>query len=100
MIENKANVFASEEYILLAWLSKNLTCSKKKATNRFSQIEIADELDCSPTTINKRMRMLQQAKCVELDGKKGYIITDKGKKIIKKMNEIEDIIGGKKNGNQ
>ena len=98
MVENSIKVFASEEYFLLFWLSENMTKSSKKMSVRFSQSEIAEELKCSPTTINKRMRLLQDADCIELDGKKGYIITDKGKKIIKKMNEIEDIIGGKKNG--
>ena len=98
MVENSIKVFASEEYFLLFWLSENMTKSSKKMSVRFSQSEIAEELKCSPTTINKRMRLLQDADCIELDGKKGYIITDKGKKIIKKMNEIKDIIGGKKNG--
>ena len=95
MFKNESNIFVSEEYLLLSWLFKHSTTSSKKVTNRFSQIEIADELQCSPTTINKRMRLLQQSKCVKLDGKKGYLITDKGKKIIKQMTEIEKIIGGK-----
>ena len=71
---NLIKVFASEEYLLLFWLSENLTKSKRKTSVRFSQTEIAEELNCSPTTINKRMRLLQNCKCIKLDGKKGYEI--------------------------
>lgn len=94
MIENSIRVFASEECLLLLWLSENMTKSRYKISNRFSQIEIAQELDCSPTTINKRMRMLQNANCIELDGKKGYTITDKGKNVIRLMRKIENLDGG------
>ena len=98
MVENSIKVFASEECLLLLWLSENLTKSRHKTSNRFSQIEIAQELDCSPTTINKRMRLLQDADCIELDGKKGYTITDKGKNVIKIMKKIESLDGGNQNG--
>ena len=94
MVENSIKVFASEECLLLLWLSENMTKSRYKISNRFSQIEIAQELDCSPTTINKRMRMLQNANCIELDGKKGYTITDKGKNVIRLMRKIENLDGG------
>ena len=98
MVENSIKVFASEECLLLLWLSENLTKSRHKTSNRFSQIEIAQELDCSPTTINKRIRVLQDSKCIELDGKKGYTITDKGKNVIKLMKKIESLDGGNQNG--
>ena len=94
MVENSIRVFASEECLLLLWLSENMTKSRYKTSNRFSQIEIAQELDCSPTTINKRIRMLQNANCIELDGKKGYTITDKGKNVIRLMRKIESLDGG------
>ena len=97
MVENSIKVFASEECLLLLWLSENLTKSRYKTSNRFSQIEIAQELDCSPTTINKRIRVLQDSKCIELDGKKGYTITDKGKSVIKIMKKIESLDGGNQN---
>ena len=70
MVENSIKVFASEECRLLLWLSENMTKSRYKISNRFSQIEIAKELDCSPTTINKRIRILQNSDCIKLDGKK------------------------------
>ena len=91
---NLINVFASEEYLLLFWLSENLTKSKRKTSVRFSQTEIAEELNCSPTTINKRMRLLQNCKCIKLDGKKGYEITNKGKSVIKIMKKLETVDGG------
>lgn len=94
MVENLIKVFASEECLLLLWLSDNMTKSRYKTSNRFSQIEIAQELDCSPTTINKRIRMLQNAKCIQLDGKKGYTITDKGRSVIRLMRKIESLDGG------
>ena len=94
MTDNLINVFASEEYLLLFWLSENLTKSKRKMSVRFSQSEIAEELNCSPTTINKRMRLLQNCKCIKLDGKKGYEITNKGKKVLKIMKKLETVDGG------
>ena len=94
MTDNLINVFASEEYLLLFWLSENLTKSKRKMSVRFSQTEIAEELNCSPTTINKRIRLLRNCKCIKLDGKKGYMITDKGKDVIKLMKKIESLEGG------
>ncbi len=99
MVKNSIKIFASAEYFLLFWLSENMTKSRKKVSVRFSQIEIAEELNCSPTTINKRMRLLQDANCIELDGKKGYTITNKGKDVIKIMRKLENLDGGKQNGN-
>lgn len=94
MTNNLINVFASEEYLLLFWISENLTKSKRKTSVRFSQIEIAEELNCSPTTINKRIRLLQNCKCIKLDGKKGYMLTDKGKSVLKIMKKLETVDGG------
>lgn len=94
MTNNLIKVFASEEYLLLFWLSENLTKSKRKTSVRFSQTEIAEELNCSPTTINKRMRLLQNCKCIKLDGKKGYEITNKGKSVLKIMKKLETVDGG------
>ncbi len=97
MFENSINVFASEEYLLLQWLSAH--CTKMKGTDvvKFSQKEIADECSCSPTTINKRMQILVDVKCIEPHQKRGiYIITSKGIEVLKQMKEIERIIGGNK----
>lgn len=98
MVDNSIKIFASPESLLLLWLSENMTKSRYKTSNRFSQAEIAQELDCSPTTINKRMRVLQDAACIKLDGKKGYTITDKGKNVIRIMKKIENLDGGNYDG--
>ncbi len=97
MVENSIKVFASEECQLLLWLWENMTKSRYKISNRFSQVDIAKEFDCSPTTVNKRIRVLQDVNCIKLDGKKGYIITEKGKNIIKIMKKIESLDGGNQN---
>lgn len=99
MVENSIKVFASEECLLLLWLSEHITKTKTKSVIKYSQNEIAEEFNCSPTTINKRIQTLKRAQCIKSNGKKGYIITVNGEKIIRKFKDIEDIVGGKKNGN-
>ena len=91
MVGDLIKVFASEESLLLMWLSENMTKGSYKTSNRYSQVEIAQELNCSPTTINKRIRALQDANCIALDGKKGYTITDRGKSIIDLMRKIVEL---------
>ena len=96
MTNNLINVFASEEYLLLAWLSEHPTKTKSASIIKFSQVEIAQELGCSPTTVNKRMQALQKAKCIQQQGKKGnYVITRIGDKVIEQMKQIEQLLGGK-----
>lgn len=91
-------VFASEEYLLLRWLAQHPTTTSKISLVKFSQNEIAEELGCSPTTINKRMQLLQKCNCIKPYRKKGnYLITETGQQVIAKMDEIELIIGGHKN---
>lgn len=99
MDDNLIKVFASEEYLLLRWLSQHPTPTTNGAVVKFSQNELAQELRCSPTTINKRMQILQQCNCIKQYKKRGnYLITETGQQVIAKMNEIESIIGGHKNG--
>lgn len=89
------NVFVSEEYLLLQWLSRHTTQTSSISVVKFSQNELAQELGCSPTTINKRMQRLQKSNCIRQYRKKGnYLITKTGQQVIAKMNEIESIIGG------
>lgn len=88
-------VFASEEYLLLRWLAQHPTTTSKISLVKFSQNEIAEELGCSPTTINKRMQRLQECNCIKPYKKKGnYLITETGQQIIAKMQEIEKLITG------
>lgn len=97
MDDDLINVLVSEEYLLLRWLSQHTTQTRSVSVVKFSQNELAQEFDCSPTTINKRMQLLKKINCIEQYRKKGnYIITDVGRKVIAKMDEIESIIGGTK----
>ena len=96
--DSSIKVFASEEYLLLRWLAAHPTTTSRISVVKFSQSEIAQELGCSPTTINKRMQILQQHNCIKPYKKRGnYLITETGQQIIAKMDEIESIIGGHKN---
>ena len=98
MDDNIIRVFASEEYLLLRWLAQHPTQTSNESVVKFSQNELAQELGCSPTTINKRMQLLQKCNCIKPYRKKGnYLITEIGQQVIAKMDEIESIIGGHKN---
>ena len=93
MDNNLIKVFASEEYLLLRWLSQHETQTSTISVVKFSQTELAKECSCSPTTINKRMQLLQKYNCIKPYRKKGnYLITETGQQIIAKMQEIEKII--------
>lgn len=96
MDNNLIKVFASDEYLLLRWLSQHQTQTNTISVVKFSQTELAKECHCSPTTINKRMQLLQKCNCIKPYRKKGnYLITETGQQIIAKMDEIETIIGGR-----
>ena len=98
MDNNLIKVFASEEYLLLRWLSQHQTQTNTISVVKFSQAELSKECNCSPTTINKRMQLLQKCNCIKPYRKKGnYLITETGQQVIAKMDEIESIIGGRKN---
>ena len=93
MNDKLINMFASEEYLLLLWLSEHTTKTKDDWVIKFSQTEIAQELSCSPTTVNKRMQLLQKAKCIKPHGKRGnYIITKTGSQVIEQMKIIERLL--------
>ena len=95
MDDRLIRVFASEEYLLLRWLAAHPTTTSRISVVKFSQSEIAQELGCSPTTINKRMQILQQHNCIRPYKKKGnYLITETGKQVIAKMQDIEELIKG------
>lgn len=95
MDNNLIKVFASEEYLLLRWLAQHPTQTSNVSVVKFSQNELAQELGCSPTTINKRMQLLQKCNCIKQYKKRGnYLITETGQQVIAKMQEIETIIMG------
>lgn len=98
MDDNLIHVLVSEEYLLLRWLSQHTTQTTSASVVKFSQNELAQEFDCSPTTINKRMQLLKKCNCIRHYKKRGnYLITEIGQQVIAKMDEIESIIGGHKN---
>lgn len=97
MDDNLIQVLVSEEYLLLRWLSQHTTQTASASVVKFSQNELAQEFDCSPTTINKRMQLLKKCNCIKHYKKSNYLITKTGQQVIAKMDEIESIIGGHKN---
>lgn len=97
-ISPNKNIFASNEYALLLWLSEHQTDMRSKSVVKFSQSDIAGELQCSPTTVNKWMKSLCDSGCLEQQKKGNYRVTNTGQKVIAKMTEIDKLVGGKKNG--
>ena len=61
---------------------------------RFSQVDMAKELDLSTNTMNKIFRQLDEDDLIHLiEGKRGkYILTDKAKMIIDDIEQLERII--------
>ena len=94
---NSVCLFASKEYHLLYWMLQHETDTIYGPMVKFSQIELAKECKSSPATVNKWIASLRKAKCVELTKRGNYCVTGTGRKVITKMEEIEKIIGGKKN---
>lgn len=98
MIDKSIQLFGSKEYHFLNWLKNHEQITSCGAIINFSQEEIAIEYGSSPATINKWLHSLQLAGCVEQKKKGSYHVTKIGSAVITKMNEIEKIVGGKKNG--
>ena len=93
------NIFASKEYALLAWLSEHQTETREGPVVMFSQNDLVREHQCSPVTINKWMKALCKAGCLEPYKKRGaYRVTETGRAVIARMHEIDQLIGGTENG--
>lgn len=98
-IASNKNLFASNEYALLAWLSEHQTETCDGPAVLFSQNALVREHQCSPVTINKWMKALCKSGCLEQFKKRGnYRITETGQAVIAKMKEIDQLVGGNKNG--
>ncbi|TQI69027.1 helix-turn-helix domain-containing protein [Clostridium sp. KNHs216] len=82
----------------MSWLERHEQKTSRGTVINFSQEEIATEYGSSPATINRWIQALQSANCVEQKKKGSYSITKTGHAVITKMEEIEKILGGKKNG--
>ena len=98
MIEKSTQLFGSKEYLFLSWLKSQERTTSRGATINYSQEELAIEFGSSPATVNKWLRALQSAGCVEQKKKGSYCVTKTGEAVIAKMQEIEKLVGGKKNG--
>lgn len=92
-------VLVSKEYQFLRWMEQNQTNTASGPVVKFSQVELAEEYGSSPATVNKWLAELRRVNCVESYKKRGnYRVTATGHKVIAKMEEIEKLIGGKRNG--
>ena len=93
MKDDSICLFASKEYHLLYWMAQHEIDTTDGMMVKFSQTELANECQCSPATINKLLAALRKAKCVENQKRGNYRVTEAGKKVIAKMEEIETIVG-------
>ncbi len=98
MADKSIQLFGSKEYHFLNWLKSQEQTTSRGATINFSQEEIAAEYGSSPATVNKWLQSLQSVGCVEQKKKGSYCVTKTGGAVIAKMQEIEKLVGGKKNG--
>lgn len=97
MMDKSIQLFGSKEYRFLNWLKGQEQTTSRGATINFSQEEIAVEYGSSPATVNKWLQALQSVGCVEQKKKGSYRVTQTGNAVIAKMEEIEKLVGGKKN---
>ena len=97
MSNKSIQLFGSKEYRFLNWLKGQEQATSRGATINFSQEEIAAEYGSSPATVNKWLQALQSVGCVEQKKKGSYRVTQTGNAVIAKMEEIEKLVGGKKN---
>ena len=89
MSKNLVDMFTTNEYKLLRFLSglQSTTAEGKIILN--SQEDIAKQFNQSIATINKLMQNLCSVGCVEKRGqRKGYLITEQGKHVLKQIESI------------
>lgn len=72
-IATNKNLFASNEYALLAWLSEHQTETRDGPVVMFSQNDLVKEHQCSPVTMNKWMKALCKSGCLEPHKKRGKV---------------------------
>ena len=96
-MNSTTNPFASKEYRFLCWLTEHQTTVAGQQVVRFSQKELAVECGSCETTINRWLATLRHAGCIASIKKGNYCITSRGREVIAKMNEVEKVLGGKRN---
>ena len=93
-MEKSILLFGSKEYHFLNWLKSQEQVTSRGAIINYSQEELAIEFGSSPATVNKWLRALQSAGCVEQKKKGSYCVTKTGNAVIAQMRNIEKLIGG------
>lgn len=97
MNSTTTNPFASKEYRFLCWLMEHQTTVAGQKVVKFSQKELAVECGSCETTINRWLATLRHVGCIASMKKGNYYITSRGREVIAKMNEVEKVLGGKRN---
>ena len=98
MADSLIQLFCSKEYHFLSWLKSQEQKMWDGKIINLSQEELALEYGSSPATVNKWLKSLCIAKCIEQKKKGSYRITKKGNKIIDHIGKIEKFYGGNENG--
>lgn len=92
MSNSISDIFKTDEYKLLFWLSEHQSKTRDGPVIKFSQAELAAELQHSPASVNKWMQALCKAGCIQIKKGGSYLMTSKGKKTIDTMKKIETIL--------
>ena len=98
MNSQSSSPLASKEYHLLFWMYQHQTNTVSGQVVKFSQTELATECGVAAATINKWLATLRKTKCVDNPKRGKYLITDTGLQVIAKMTEIENLVGGQRDG--
>lgn len=92
MSNSISDIFKTDEYKLLFWLSEHQSKTRDGPVIKFSQAELAAELQHSPASVNKWMQALCKAGCIASKKKGNYCMTDKGQKVVAAVKKIETIL--------
>lgn len=93
MATETLDTFATKEYKFLRWLNEHQIELSDGPVIKLSQSALASKYGCSPATINCWLKSLRHSRCIEIyKQKSGYIVTPTGKRVIAKMQELENVI--------
>ena len=92
MANSISDIFKTDEYKLLFWLSEHQLKTRDGPVINFSQIEIATELQHSPASVNKWMQALYKVGCIQSRKRGSYYVTEKGQKVIVLVKKIDNIL--------
>lgn len=88
------NIFASKEYRFLRWMNGLPgVVLGGQAVIRLSQVELADQYGSSPATVFAMLHALEKAGCIRpYRRKSGYIVTQTGRCVIGRMEQIRELV--------